>query len=243
MEPIWMLNHPESVAAEAFRTVRTAVLLSRAGAAPKVILVTSCIPGEGKSTLTANLAVSFAQHGKKVLIVEADMRRPSMEHVMRIPNQVGLSTVLAGASRLDETILRGIHVPTLDVLPAGPRPPMPSEILGSDPFDHLLETLRALYDIILIDSPPALLLTDAVSISRKTDATIWVARSGVVTRPYLARAAQLIERSGMPAIGFVLNRMDKDADPYGYGYAFGAGDAYGREYEVPKGATEHPHDA
>lgn len=243
MEPIWMLNHPESVAAEAFRTVRTAVLLSRAGAAPKVILVTSCIPGEGKSTLTANLAVSFAQHGKKVLIVEADMRRPSMGHVMRIPNQVGLSTVLAGASKLEETILHGIHVPTLDVLPSGPRPPMPSEILGSGPFDRLLETLRALYDIILIDSPPALLLTDAVSISRKTDATIWVARSGVVTRPYLARAAQLIERSRMPAIGFVLNRMDKDADPYGYGYGFGGGYAYGHEYEEPKGAAEYPHDA
>ncbi len=243
MEPIWMLNHPESVAAEAFRTVRTAVLLSRAGAAPKVILVTSCIPGEGKSTLTANLAVSFAQHGRKVLIVEADMRRPSMEHVMRIPNQVGLSTVLAGASKLEETILRGIYVPTLDVLPAGPRPPMPSEILGSGPFDRLLETLRALYDIILIDSPPALLLTDAVSISRKTDATIWVARSGVVTRPYLARAAQLIERSGMPAIGFVLNRMDKDADPYGYGYGFGGGYAYGLEYEEPKGERRPHHDA
>jgi capsular exopolysaccharide synthesis family protein len=243
MEPIWILEHPESVAAEAFRAVRTAVLLSRAGAAPKVILVTSCIPGEGKSTLTANLAVSFAQHAKKVLIIEADMRRPSMEHVMRIPNQIGLSTVLAGASQLEETILHGIHVPTLDVLPAGPRPPMPSEILGSALFDRLLETLRTLYDIILIDSPPALLLTDAVSISRKTDATIWVARSGVVTRPYLARAAQLIARSGMPSIGFVLNRLDKDADPYGYGYGFGGGYAYGHEYEEPKGARGYHHDA
>jgi capsular exopolysaccharide synthesis family protein len=220
-EPIWILNHPESVAAEAFRSLRTSILLSRSKAEPKVILVTSCIPGEGKSTLTANLAISFAQHGKKVLIVEADMRRPSMKHVLDVSNETGLSNVLTGSLSLDEATLHGVHVPTLDVLPAGPRPPMPSEILGSPAFDNLLEQLRARYDVVLIDSPPALLLTDAVSIASKTDAAVWVARAGVITRPYLARAAQLIERNGMPVIGFVLNRMEKSVDPYGYGYGYG----------------------
>jgi capsular exopolysaccharide synthesis family protein len=218
---IWMLDHPESVAAEAFRSLRTSILLSRPKAGPRVILVTSCIPGEGKSTVTANLAISFAQHGKKVIIMEADMRRPSMKHVLDVSNESGLSSVLAGALSLDEASLHGVHVPTLDILPAGPRPPMPSEMLGSSAFDSLLEQLRSRYDIILIDSPPTLLLTDAVSIASKTDAVVWVARAGVITRPYLARAAQLIERNGMPVIGFVLNRMDKSVDPYGYGYGYG----------------------
>jgi capsular exopolysaccharide synthesis family protein len=226
-EPIWMLNHPESVAAEAFRSLRTSILLSRPKAPPRVILVTSCIPGEGKSTVTANLAVSFAQHGKKVIIMEADMRRPSMKHVLDVSNESGLSNVLACTHTLDEATLHGVYVPTLDVLPAGPRPPMPSEILGSAAFDSLLEQLRSRYDVVLIDSPPALLLTDAVSIASKTDAAVWVARAGVITRPYLARAAQLIERNGMPVIGFVLNRMDKSVDPYGYGYGYG----YGYEYK------------
>lgn len=218
---IWMLDHPESVAAEAFRSLRTSVLLSRPKAGPRVILVTSCLPGEGKSTVTVNLAISFAQHGKKVLIMEADMRRPSMKHVLDVSNDSGLSNVLAGTLALEESTLRGVHVPTLDVLPAGPRPPMPSEMLGSNTFDSLLEQLRSLYDIVLIDSPPALLLTDAVSIATKTDAVIWVARAGVITRPYLARASQLIDRNGMPVIGFVMNRMDKSVDPYGYGYGYG----------------------
>jgi len=218
---IWMLDHPESVAAEAFRSLRTSVLLSRPKAGPRVILVTSCLPGEGKSTVTVNLAISFAQHGKKVLIMEADMRRPCMKHVLDVSNEAGLSNVLAGTLTLDESTLHGVHVPTLDVLPAGPRPPMPSEMLGSAVFDSLLEQLRSLYDIVLIDSPPALLLTDAVSIASKMDAVIWVARTGVITRPYLTRASQLIERNGMPVIGFVMNRMDKSVDPYGYGYGYG----------------------
>ena len=171
--------------------------------------------------MTVNLAISFAQHGKKVLIMEADMRRPSMKHVLDVPNDSGLSNVLAGTLTLDQATLHGVHVPTLDVLPAGPRPPMPSEMLGSTAFDSLLEQLRAFYDIIMIDSPPALLLTDAVSIATKTDAVIWVARAGVITRPYLARATQMINRNGVPVIGFVLNRMDKSVDPYTYGYGYG----------------------
>jgi capsular exopolysaccharide synthesis family protein len=220
-DAIWMLDHPESIAAEGFRSLRTSILLSRPGGGPRVILVTSCIPGEGKSTVTANLAVSFAQHGKKVLIMEADMRRPSMKHVMDVSNQTGLSNVLAGSMTLDDAILHGVQVPTLDVLPAGPRPPMPSEMLGSAAFDLLLEQLRSRYDVVLIDSPPALLLTDAVSIASKTDAVVWVARAGAVTRPHLTRAAQMIERSAMPIIGFTLNRMDSSIDPYGYGYGYG----------------------
>lgn len=216
--PIRMLSDPNSGAAEACRALRTSIMLSRAGGGPKTILITSCIPGEGKTTLTMNLAVAFAQHSKKVIIIEADMRRPRIKHALDVPSKVGLSNVLAGSLTSDEAILHGVHLAALDVLPAGPRPPMPSEILGSTAFDELLEQLRLRYDIVLIDSPPALLVTDAVAMSAKTDAVLWVAQAGVVTRPQLARTAELIERNGLPVIGFVLNRMDTRSADYGYEY-------------------------
>jgi len=218
--PIWMLSQPDSVAAEAFRALRTSIMLSRAGGGPRTILVTSCIPGEGKTTVTTNLAVTFAQHNKKVIIVEADMRRPRLRHAMDVSNEAGLSNVLAGTLTSDEAIHRGVHVPTLDVLPSGPHPPMPSEILGSTAFDELLEQLSSRYDIVLIDSPPALLVTDAVAISTKTDAVIWVTHAGVVTRPHLIRAAELIERNGMPMIGFVVNKINSRSADYRYGYGY-----------------------
>src|ERR1035437_4981256 len=106
-----MLDHPESAAAEAFRALRTSIMLSRTGGGPKIILVTSCVPGEGKTTVTSNLAVAFAQHDKKVIIVEADMRRPRMKHAFDVANKVGLSNVLAGTHTGDEAILRGVQVP------------------------------------------------------------------------------------------------------------------------------------
>ena len=221
---VWMLDHPDSAAAEAFRVLRTSIMLSRPGGGLKVLLVTGCTPGEGKTTVTSNLAVAFAQHNKKVIIVEADMRRPKLKHKMDFPADLGLSNVLTGSCSREQAILRGLYVPTLDVLPAGPRPPMPSELLGSTAFDELLKQFRSLYDIVLIDSPPALLVTDAVSISSKVDAVLWVAQAGAIARPQLARATHLIERNRMPVIGFVMNRMSRSATRYGYGYGY--------EYEI-----------
>jgi capsular exopolysaccharide synthesis family protein len=206
-------------------------MLSQAGGSPKVILITSCIPGEGKTTVTTNLAVAFAQHDRRVVIVEADMRRPKMKRKMDFPGDIGLSNVLAGSCSVDQAILRGIYVPTLDVLPAGPRPPMPSEILGSAAFDELLTHLRSYYDIILIDSPPALVVTDAVSISAKADAVLWVSQAGEVTRPQLARADHTIQRNGMPVIGFVVNRLRRNLERYDYGYEYGAYGKYAEEEE------------
>jgi len=222
--PVWMVEHPDSPAAEGFRVLRTSIMLSRAGASPKVILVTSCIPGEGKTTVTTNLAVAFAQHDRRVAIIEADMRRPKMKHKMDFPGAIGLSNVLAGTCSVEEAILRGVYVPTLDVLPAGPRPPMPSEILGSAAFDELLAYLRSRYDVVLIDSPPALVVTDAVSIAAKADAVLWVSQAGEVARPHLARANHIIERNGMPVIGFVVNRLRRNLERYDYGYEYGYGD-------------------
>jgi polysaccharide biosynthesis transport protein len=225
---VQILSLPHSAAAEACRALRTSIMLSRPGGSPQIILVTSCIPGEGKTTVTTNLAVAFAQHNKTVIIVEADMRRPHTRHARDTGNGTGLSNVLAGALTSEEVTLHGVHVPTLDLLPAGPRPPMPSEILGSSAFDELLQQLRLRYDIILVDSPPALLVTDAVAISTKVDAVLWIAQSGVITRPQLARAAELINRHKVPVIGFVLNRMETSSSAYGYGYEY-YGSYYGEE--------------
>jgi capsular exopolysaccharide synthesis family protein len=217
---VWILRHPESAVAEAVRSLRTSILLSRAEGPARVLLITSCVPGEGKSTVSANLAVSFAQYGKKVVIVEADMRRPTMKHVLDVPNEKGLSTILAGSCTLEEATIRGVAIETLDVIPAGPRPPLPSEILGSAAFDRLLEQLRSIYDLVIIDSPPALVITDAIAIASKADAVLWVARASVVTRPQLYRVAQMIERNDIPLIGLVLNRVNAGMDPYGYGYGY-----------------------
>ena len=221
---VWILDHPRSPAAEAIRGLRTAIMLSRGGGGPKTILVTSCVPGEGKTTLTKNLGVAYAQHDKKVLIIEADMRRPRMLNKADYSNKLGLSTVLSGFSTSAEAIHCGVYVPTLDILPAGPYPPMPSELLGSTAFNDLLEQFRSCYDAILIDSSPSLLVTDAVLISQKVDVTIWVSQLGSVTRPQLDRAVRLIEQSRMPVIGFVANRMSRAVAGYGYGYGYGYGD-------------------
>ncbi len=225
---VWLLDHPESAAAEAFRELRTAIMLSRAAGGPKIIMFTSCVPGEGKSTVSANMAATFAQQGKKVILIEADMRRPTMRLWMKHTTRLGLSSVLAGSCTSDEAIIRGVNVPTLDIMTAGPRPPMPSEILGSTTFNELLDTLRSRYDIILIDTPPALMVTDAVLISLRADVVVWVARANSVTRPYLARATSLIERNRMPVIGFVVNRMTRGAAGYGYAYQYSSS-YYGKD--------------
>lgn len=217
---VWLLDHPESAGAEAVRALRTSILLSRAGSGSKCIVVTSCSPGEGKTTITLNLAVALAQHGAHVIVIEADMRRPGMRRLATLPKEIGLSNVLTGSCTTEKAIHRELFVPNLDILPAGPRPPLPADILGSPAFDELLKDLRSHYGIVLIDSPPALLVTDAVLISLQADAVIWVAQSEVVSRPQLSRANRLIERNRMPVIGFVMNRMRKGIGRYEYGYQY-----------------------
>ena len=214
---VWMLAHPDSVAAEAFRSLRTSIMLSRAGGGAKTLLITSCVPGEGKTTVTSNLAAAFAQHNKKVLIVEADMRRPRMTHVLEVSSEVGLSNVLTATASIEDAIVRGIQLPTLDILPAGPQPPNPSELLGSSAFAELLQKLRAQYDLVLLDSPPSLLVADPISIASLVDAVVWISRAGVVTRPYLNRATGMIDRHQMPVIGFVINGVSSNEAGYGYG--------------------------
>lgn len=221
MDGPWILAYPTSSSAEALRALRTSLFLSRAGGRPKVVLVTSSVPAEGKSTITANLAIAMAQHGQRTILVEADMRRPSLHQVFKLPRGGGLSNVLTETETLDDAILRNVGLAGLDVLLAGPTPPLSSELLGSGRFQELLGELRSQYDTVLIDSPPALLLSDPISIAPQMDAMLWIIRSNTATRPYLRRAAQLIRRACLPFVGFVLNDVDHGSDPYGYGYSYG----------------------
>lgn len=223
---IWVSAHPDSNGAESIRALRTAVLLSRAGAGPRVVLVTSCVPGEGKTTVSINLAFAFALHNKRVILVEADMRRPRIKAMANVPTDLGLSNVLTGSATLEEAVDRGRLLPTLDILAGGPCPPNPSEILGSSIFDALIEQLRNAYDLVLIDTPPALLVTDSTLIATQSDVAIWVAGAGVVTRPQLVRAARMIERGNIPVIGFVMNRFSAKMGGYGYGYEYDHYDSY-----------------
>lgn len=216
----WVLRHPTSPASEAFRALRTSVFLSRPGGAPKTILVTSSVPAEGKTTVSSNLAIAIAQHGKKVILVDADLRRPKIKDIFNVRNDIGLSSVLAGAAALDEAIVRRVNIETLDILPAGPPPPMPSELLDSPTFYGLLDELRSRYDMVLIDTPPALILSDAVSIASAADSVLWIVRAGAASKPYLKRAAQLIRRGRLAFTGFLLNGVDSKADPYDYGYGY-----------------------
>lgn len=216
----WILAHPTSIASEAFRTLRTSVFLSRPGGVPRTLLITSSVPREGKSTVAFNLAIAIAQNGRKVIVVDADLRRPSLRQFLRIDSKIGLSSVLADVASLDEAIVGGVSTENLDALPAGPVPPLPAELLSSKKFDSVLGELRSRYDVVLIDSPPALLLTDAITMAAKVDAVIWIVRAGTATRPHLVRAAQQIQRNRMAFIGYVLNALDTRIDPYGYGYSY-----------------------
>jgi polysaccharide biosynthesis transport protein len=231
------LEEPHSPYVEALRALRTSLLLSRGGAPPKVVLVTSSIASEGKTTLCLNLAILLAQHGKKVLLVDADLRRPMLHKRLSVPTQLGLSSLLAGQDETDE--LPGIvaleSVPGLRVLFAGPVPPYPSELLGSAQMRTSLKTWRDQFDFILMDGAPVLPVTDSVILSELVDATLLVARFNLTERQSLERSYHLLEAQAGPeqTIGFVLNAVERDGNSY-YDY-FGYSDsAY---YGAPAGSV------
>ena len=215
-----VLKRPSSVLAESFRSLRTSVLLSTAPRPPQSLLITSAQVGEGKTSIASNLAMSFAQRGGAVLIVDADLRRPCIAKTMGIPNEKGLSSFLTGAHSLDEVLIQYERVPNLWVLPAGPRPPDPAELLSSHMMEATLKDLLKRFTHIVIDSPPLLLVTDAVVLSAMVDGVILVVSSGSTTRGALSRAHRILENAGSRVLGMVLNKVDMRFDTY-YGYYYG----------------------
>jgi succinoglycan biosynthesis transport protein ExoP len=225
-------KRPRSDMAESYRALRTSILLSSSDAPPKVILITSALPQEGKTTTSINTAIVLSQNGSRVLLVDADMRRPSVHRVFGINSRVGLSTLLAGSSSFEDSTLTSSEVPNLTVLPAGPPPPQPAELLHSETMKRLLAQWREQYDHIVIDSPPALSVTDAVLLSVQADSVVLVIRAASTRKAALQRACDLLGQVNAQVMGFVMNGVDVNAadsdNCYYYGSKYGG---YGRYSE------------
>jgi len=223
---IAVLTQPKSQFTESFRSLRTSLLLATAGRPPKFILFTSATPSEGKTTIASNLACILAQGEMRVLLIDADLRRPNVHHRFGLTGKLGLTTVLAGASTFDEAVQHLVELPNLDILPSGPVPPFPTEMLSSEAMLTLLEKLGQQYSHIVIDSPPILSVTDAAILGRVVDAVVLVIRHGKSSKNVMRRARDLMIRSGAPVAGLVLNAVDLNSPEY-YGYYGYTGYSYG----------------
>jgi capsular exopolysaccharide synthesis family protein len=217
MRNIGSLSQPKSQFAESFRSLRTALLLSTAGHQPKFILLTSATPSEGKTTAASNLACILAQGDARVLLIDADLRRPNVHHRFGLNGRVGLTTLLTGATTLEQSVQKIPEVPNLDVLVSGPVPPFPTEMLSSEAMGTLLKHCGQIYTHIILDSPPILSVTDGVILAREADAVILVVRHGKSSKHIVRRARDLLLRSGAPITGIVLNAVDLSSPEY-YGY-------------------------
>lgn len=213
--------------AEAFRHLRTSILLSTAGRTPKSVLVTSSLPGEGKTTTAVNTAISLAQTGASVVIIDADMRRPRLQSIFGMHGQQGLSSILS--SDVSETEMLALvakdEASGLNVLSSGPIPPNPAELLGSDQMRRLLSTLEAHYSHVVVDSPPVSSFTDGVLISTMVDGVLLVVHGGKSSRHIVRRSKQLLNDVGAKVFGVVLNNVNLQSHDYYYYQSY-----YGRKY-------------
>jgi len=245
MRNLGTLSSPKSQFSEAFRALRTSLLLSVAGGEPQVILLTSATPSEGKTTVSINLACVLAQRNVRVLIIDADLRRPTVNHRFGLNGKVGLTSVLTGSVSLEEAIQTVPEIPQLDVLVSGPVPPFPTEMLSSETMHQLLDRCKGMYTHIVMDSPPLLSVTDSVVLARDADAVVMIVRHGKSSKHAMRRARDLLVRSGAPVTGIVLNAVDLNSPEYyayygyyGYtGYAAAGVDSAGWE---SKGSGKDP---
>lgn len=217
-----------SVLSEGYRMIRTNMKFVDVDNPPKVITITSTSPGEGKTTTACNLAITYAQAGYKVCLVEADLRRPRVVQTLEIDGTVGLTNVLSGETSLDDATQewnRGL----LQVLPPGPLPPNPSEILGSKNMIDVLAALKSKFDMVIIDTSPLLAVTDAAVLTGYADGAILVARHGEATRDHVEAGANALHSVKGNLLGTVLNAVPvKKRGGYGYDYGYGYG--YSQEY-------------
>ena len=209
------ISDSKSMIAEQFRTIRTNITFAAPDIELKTILVTSSTPGEGKSTNAANLGVVFAQESKKVLIVDTDMRKPTLHYTFGMFNTVGLSTLLSKRSELKGAI-QETPIVGLDILTSGAIPPNPAELLSSKTFDMLLIEMKKYYDIVILDAPPLLSVSDAQVLSHKCDGTLLIIHSGVTEKEEVLKAQSMLVASQAKILGVILNnyRMPKDRKYY-----------------------------
>ena len=209
------LRSPKSTASEAYRGIRTSILFSSAETQPQVILVSSAGPQEGKTVTCSNLAVTMAQSGNRVLLLDCDMRRPALHRVFGISREKGVSNLLVGSSELKDVLIP-TSIPNLDAIPSGPVPPNPSELLGSGRMQRLLAALRKNYTHIMIDSPPATAVTDAVILAKLADAILLVVRAGDTPREIVKNGLTQFQSVNANVLGVILNGVDMGSDGYYY---------------------------
>lgn len=197
-------SNPESIITEEYRTIRTNIQFSMKEQKYKSILMTSPSLHEGKSTTVANLAVSMAQQKEKVLVIDADLRNPRIHSIFRLNNSVGLSSILTSSSSIEETIKK-TYMGNLDILPSGPIPDNPAELLGSKEFTELLQTLFQMYDVILIDSPPVLEVTDTKLLANQCDSVVLVLRHGKSKIEKTIEAKKVLKFAKVKLIGVIIN--------------------------------------
>ena len=217
---------PQSVVSEAYRALRTSILLSTSRHAPQLILISSGQPREGKTTTALNLAITLAQRGDRVVLIDTDLRRPRIHRSFQMTNEKGLSTYLTTRAPVEEVARPVRQVPNLFVITSGPTPPNPAELLSSEPLEGLFAELRRHFDFIVLDSPPAISVADSMILAAHADGVMLVVHGGVTTRETLKHTTKLMNSVNARILGIVLNNVDVRSVDYKYYYSNYYGDYY-----------------
>jgi capsular exopolysaccharide synthesis family protein len=225
---------------ESFQSLRTAVMLAARGEGCHVAMITSAVPEEGKTTTAYNLAKALAAGGAKVLLIDADLRKPRLHRMIQAKNVTGLTSVVLGERAASEVIHHVPNVPNLDVMTSGPLPPNPPELFGKHSFSRLLDEARLVYDWVLLDTPPVALVTDPVICASSAELALLVVQYGSTRRQIAREAVRLLGRTGTHLAGVVLNKVEIDRDPYYYGgyYAYTRYGYYGDSAVSKSGANK-----
>jgi capsular exopolysaccharide synthesis family protein len=219
--PVIMDVNPKSPISEAYRTLRTNIEFSSFDDELKTIMITSAQPAEGKTTTAVNLAVAFAQTEKKVLLIDADLRKPTIHHIFSKHNRGGLTNIISNRYQVRE-LIQETHIDNLSVITSGPIPPNPSEMLASNRMGEVIQELKQMYDIIVIDTPPALAVTDAQIMATKCDGVLLVANAGKVKRQALKRVKDGLDHVKARLLGVVLNNIKRKKGDDHYYYYYGS---------------------
>ncbi|SFI88400.1 capsular exopolysaccharide family [Paenibacillus sp. UNC496MF] len=214
------MENPKSPISEAYRSLRTNIQFSAIDQNMKVLMVASAKSGEGKTTTVTNLAITYAQEGKSVLLIDADLRKPSLHQVFQLTNRTGLTSALMNQHALPE-LIRSTSVDNLSVITSGPIPPNPSEILGSQRMLSLLEEFKGMYDVILFDTPPVLAVTDSSIVSSFCDGVILVVLAGKVKKDLVKKAKASLDHVKAKILGVVLNNNTRSKSGEHYYYYYG----------------------
>jgi len=219
---VYVVSEPRSPSAEAIRMLRANLEFASAGKQIDSLAITSSSPGEGKSTVSANLAVVMAQAGLRTVMIDADLRKPTQHRIFSIPNNTGLTRLLTHPEERWQAAATRVAVPNLWLIPSGPVPPNPADLLSIDAFPQLLKRVAIDADIIILDTPPVLAVSDPLVVARNTDAVLLVAKSGQTRRDALRHTAEALQQGNMRLLGIVLNQQ-RSKDGLGYYYYEGYG--------------------